>query len=158
MRPIQCFEHAGAGRGGGMVERIRVTDAASLLGVSDDTLRRWADSGRIEVDRAHGPATVDAAALAALAAQIAAESPLARMLPAEGTSSARNRVTGIVTRVVRDTVMAQVELQAGPFRFVSLMSREAADELHLEPGSIATASVKATTVVIEHADLRKDAR
>jgi molybdopterin-binding protein len=141
-----------------VVDRIRLTDAAALLGVSDDTLRRWADSGRIEVDRAHGPATVDGAALAALAARIAAESPLARLLPAGGTSSARNRVTGIVTRVLRDTVMAQVELQAGPFRFVSLMSREAADELHLEPGAIATASVKATTVVIEHAEIRRDGR
>jgi molybdopterin-binding protein len=141
-----------------MVERIRVTDAAALLGVSDDTLRRWSDAGRITIDRSGGPATVDGAALAGLATAIAAESPLARLLPAEGTSSARNRVTGIVTRVVRDTVMAQVELQAGPFRFVSLMSREAADELHLEPGAIATASVKATTVVVEHADLKKDAR
>ena len=138
-----------------MVERIKVTDAAALLGVSDDTLRRWADSGRIDVDRSNGPATVDGAALADLATSIAAESPLARMLPSGGSSSARNRVTGIVTRVVRDTVMAQVDLQAGPFRFVSLMSREAADDLHLEPGVIATASVKATTVVIEHADLRK---
>lgn len=138
-----------------MVDRIKVTDAAAVLGVSDDTLRRWADSGRIEVDRSNGPATVDGAALAALATHIAAESPLARLQPPEGTSSARNRVTGIVTRVLRDTVMAQVELQAGPFRFVSLMSREAADELHLEPGVIATASVKATTVVIEHADLKK---
>ena len=132
-----------------MVDRLKVTDAAALLGVSDDTLRRWSDSGRIRIDRSTGPATVDGAELAALATQIAAESPLARLLPTEGTSSARNRATGIVTRVVRDTVMAQVELQAGPFRFVSLMSREAADELHLEPGVIATASVKATTVVIE---------
>ena len=139
-----------------VVDRIKVTDAAALLGVSDDTLRRWADAGRIAVDRTAGPATVDGAALAALATQIAAESPLARLSPAEGTSSARNRVTGIVTRVVRDTVMAQVELQAGPFRFVSLMSREAADELRLEPGVVATASVKATTVVIEHA--KKESR
>src|ERR1700712_1438429 len=101
-----------------MVDRIKVTDAAAILGVSDDPPRRWADSGRIAVDRSNGPATVDAAALAALATQIAAESPLARLLPPEGSSSARNRVTGIVTRVVRDTVMAQVELPAGPFRFV----------------------------------------
>ncbi len=141
-----------------MVERIRVADAAALLAVSDDTLRRWADSGRIAVDREGGRATVDGAELAALAERIAAESPLARTLPPHGTSSARNRVTGIVTRVLRDTVMAQVELQAGPFRFVSLMSREAADELGLEPGVVATASMKATTVVVEHADLRKDAR
>lgn len=144
-----------------MVERIKVSDAAALLGVSDDTLRRWADSGRIQVDRVAAPATVDGAELAGLAEQIAAESPLARLLPAAGTSSARNRVTGIVTRVLRDTVMAQVELQAGPFRFVSLMSREAADELHLEAGVVATATVKATTVVIEHArsdPSRKDAK
>lgn len=141
-----------------MVERIRLTDAAALLGVSDDTLRRWAESGRIAVERDGGRATVDGAELAGLAERIAAESPLARMQPPHGASSARNRVTGIVTRVLRDTVMAQVELQAGPFRFVSLMSREAADELALEPGVVATASVKATTVVVEHAEPRKDAR
>ncbi|MFD1719981.1 TOBE domain-containing protein [Amnibacterium endophyticum] len=135
-----------------MVDRIRLTDAAALLGVSDDTLRRWADSGRIGVDRASGPATVDGAELAGLAERIAAESPLARMQPAHGASSARNRVTGVVTRVVRGAVMAQVEVQAGPFRFVSLMSREAADELALEPGVVATASVKATTVVVERAE------
>lgn len=142
-----------------MVDRIRVTEAAALLGVSDDTLRRWADAGRIAVDRDGGRATVDGAELAALAERIAAESPLARLSPPHGESSARNRVTGIVTRVVKDTVMAQVDLQAGPFRFVSLMSREAADELALEPGVVATASVKATTVVIEHADpARKEPR
>ena len=158
MRSISCSSTADAVEEAFVVDRIRLADAAALLGVSDDTLRRWADAGRIDVDRTRGPATVGGAELASLAAEIAAESPLARLLPAEGTSSARNRVTGIVTRVVRDTVMAQVELQAGPFRFVSLMSREAADELRLEPGAIATASVKATTVVIEHADLRRDAR
>ena len=65
------------------------------------------------------------------------------------SESARNRFTGLVTRVVRDTVMAQVEIQAGPHRVVSLMSREAADELRLEPGSLAVASVKATNVVVE---------
>jgi molybdopterin-binding protein len=150
--------HADAGGGGEVVDRIKVTDAAALLGVSDDTLRRWSDAGRIGIDRSSGPATVDGAELASLATQIAAESPLARMLPAGSTSSARNRVTGIVIRVVRDTVMAQVDLQAGPFRFVSLMSREAADDLRLEPGVIATATVKATTVVIEHAEPGKDAR
>lgn len=136
-----------------MVERIRVADAAALLGVSDDTLRRWSESGRVAIERlGAAPATVDGAALAALAAQIADESPLARLAPAHGTSSARNRVTGLVTRVLRDTVMAQVDVQAGPFRFVSLMSREAADELQLEPGAVATVTVKATHVVIERPD------
>ncbi|BDI21853.1 molybdopterin-binding protein [Herbiconiux sp. L3-i23] len=131
--------------------RIRISEAAALLGVSDDTIRRWGDGGRLEIERGAGPATVDAAALAALASESAAASPVAS-LTRGGHSSARNRVTGIVTRVVKDTVMAQVELQAGPFRFVSLMSREAADELGLEPGSIAVASVKATNVVIELTD------
>jgi molybdopterin-binding protein len=158
MRPIGSEVHADAGGGDLVVDRIRVADAAALLGVSDDTLRRWADSGRIRIGRGSGPATIDGAELAALATQIAAESPLARLLPAGGTSSARNRVTGIVIRIVRDTVMAQVDLQAGPFRFVSLMSREAADDLRLEPGVIATATVKATTVVIAHAEPGKDAR
>ena len=133
-----------------MADSIRVADAAALLNVSDDTLRRWADAGRISISRTR-PATIDGAELAELAGEIAAESPLAHVGPAKGTSSARNRVAGIVTRVMRDGVMAQVELQAGPFRFVSLMSREAADELGLEVGVVAVASMKATTVVVEHA-------
>lgn len=139
-----------------MPHPIRVADAATLLGVSDDTMRRWAESGRITITRPdHGPSTVDGVELATLAEEIAADSPLSKAGPASGTSSARNRIPGIVTRVVRDTVMAQVDLQAGPFRIVSLMSREAADELGLEPGVVATASVKATTVVIEAADLKE---
>lgn len=133
-----------------MPDQIRVADAAALLNVSDDTLRRWADAGRITISRTR-PATIDGAELARLAGEIAAESPLTQVSPPSGTSSARNRVAGIVTRVLRDGVMAQVELQAGPFRFVSLMSREAADELGLEIGVVAVASMKATTVVIEHA-------
>jgi molybdopterin-binding protein len=141
-----------------VADRIRVAEAAALLGVSDDTLRRWADAGRITVHRDGSRATVEGAELAALATEIAAESPLGRLAPHEGTSSARNRIRGIVTRVVRDGVMAQVDLQAGPFRIVSLMSREAADELGLEPGVVATASVKATTVVIEHDPGRRDSR
>jgi molybdopterin-binding protein len=161
MRHIDKLWAASAEESGGsrVVDRIRVSDAAALLGVSDDTLRRWAESGRITISRDGGRSVVDGAELAGLAARIAAESPLARLTPPDGTSSARNRVPGIVTRVVRDTVMAQVELQAGPFRFVSLMSREAADELGLEPGVLATASMKATTVVIEHVDpARKELR
>jgi molybdopterin-binding protein len=117
--------------------------------VSDDTVRRWADAGRLTIARgANGRQLVDGAELATLATELAAEAPLAAAFPAARTS-ARNRITGIVTRVVKDGVMAQVELQAGPFRIVSLMSREAADELALAPGSLATASVKATNVVVE---------
>ncbi|MDQ3503091.1 MAG: TOBE domain-containing protein, partial [Actinomycetota bacterium] len=88
---------------------------------------------------------VDGAELAALARELA-ETPDAVGV---GARSARNRLRGIVTKVTRDTVMAQVELQAGPFRVVSLMSREAADELALEPGVVAYASIKATNVVVE---------
>ena len=132
-----------------MVTQFRVSEAAALLGVSDDTVRRWAEAGRLDLARSDGgPAVVDGVRLAALAQELAAESALAAAFPAS-RASARNRLTGIVTRVTKDGVMAQVEMQAGPFRLVSLMSREAADELGLEPGSLAVASAKATTVVVE---------
>lgn len=121
-----------------------VSEAATLLGVSDDTLRRWADAGRFSLVRGKsGRMVVDGVELAAVAQQLAGEAA------AGGVTSARNRLRGIVTRVVRDTVMAQVEMQAGPFRVVSLISREAADELGLEVGVLAVASVKATNVVVE---------
>jgi molybdopterin-binding protein len=122
----------------------RIAEAASLLGVSDDTVRRWIDSDRLPAHRDAGPAVVDGADLARVATQLR-EPPEPRTTP----SSARNRLTGIVTRVVRDTVMAQVEIQAGPFRLVSLMSREAADELGLEVGVRAVATVKATQVSVD---------
>jgi molybdopterin-binding protein len=124
----------------------RIAEAAELLGVSDDTVRRWIDSGRLPVRReAGGPAQVDGADLARIATSLH-EPPEPG---ATRSSSARNRLTGIVTGVTRDTVMAQVEIQAGPFRVVSLMSREAADELGLEVGVRAVATVKATQVSID---------
>ncbi len=125
----------------------RIREAADLLGVSDDSLRRWADGGRLAtvVDES-GRQVVDGAELARFAATNAAPVPAAGTI---GRESARNRFVGLVTRVVRDTVMAQVEMQCGPYRVVSLMSREAADELGLEPGVTAVAAVKATTVVVE---------
>jgi molybdopterin-binding protein len=117
-------------------------DVADLLGVSDDTVRRWAESGRLPTSRDDaGRQVAEGADVAALAQALAEE-------PAPLRTSARNRMRGIVTRVVRDGVMAQVELQAGPYRLVSLMSREAADELGLEVGVLAEASVKATNVVV----------
>ncbi|HOB57727.1 MAG TPA: TOBE domain-containing protein [Rhodoglobus sp.] len=128
------------------VTDFTVKQAAALLGVSDDTLRRWADAGRLTLSGS--PATVAGSQLAALAQELAAESALDDAFP-HSRASARNRVTGIVTKVTKDTVMAQVELQAGPFRIVSLMSSEAATELGLEPGSLAVASIKATNVVVE---------
>jgi len=117
--------------------------------VSDDTVRRWIDSGRLPVGTdENGRRAVDGEALAEFARGLAAATPRSRpeLIVAE---SARNRFTGLVTRVVRDTVMAQVEIQAGPFRVVSLMSREAADDLDLRPGVLAVASVKSTNVVVE---------
>ncbi|CAB4926052.1 unannotated protein [freshwater metagenome] len=123
----------------------RIAEAAQLLGVSDDTVRRWIDGDRLVAHRGAGPAQVDGTDLARVAAEL-------HEAPAPGTtrgSSARNRLTGIVTRVVRDTVMAQVEIQCGPYRMVSLMSREAADELGLEIGVRAVATVKATQVSVD---------
>ncbi|MGZ4743852.1 MAG: TOBE domain-containing protein [Oryzihumus sp.] len=128
---------------------FRIREAAELLGVSDDTVRRWADAGRLEtVTDASGRRTVEGAVLARFAEELAAaaERPQPRPVVSE---SARNRFQGLVTKVLRDTVMAQVEIQAGPHRFVSLMSREAADELGLEPGVLAIAAVKSTNVVVE---------
>ncbi len=127
---------------------FRIKQAAGLLGVSDDTVRRWIDAGRVPVttDDA-GRQIIDGAPLAALAEELA-KNPGGDGAPAIAGQSARNQLTGLVTRVLRDTVMAQVDLQCGPFRIVSLMSREAADELGLEPGVLAVASIKSTNVVI----------
>jgi molybdopterin-binding protein len=128
---------------------LRMADAARLLGVSDDTVRRWADTGRLEagLDDA-GRRVIEGAELARFAGEQNAALDALDAGPIVG-ASARNRFTGIVTRVVKDTVMAQVELAAGPFRVVSLMSAEAATELGLEPGVLAVASVKSTNVVVE---------
>lgn len=125
----------------------RVREAAELLGVSDDSLRRWADSGRVATSTDEsGRRVIDGAELAQFATKNAGPVPQAGAMSRE---SARNRFVGLVTRVVRDTVMAQVEMQCGPYRVVSLMSREAADELGLAPGVTAVASVKSTNVVVE---------
>lgn len=125
---------------------MRIGQAAELLGVSDDTVRRWVDSGRLAARRTPGGRRViDGAELARFAADQAR--PMER--PVVGAESARNRLTGIVTKVTSDTVMAQVEIQAGPYRLVSLMSREAADELGLVPGVVAVAAIKATNVIVE---------
>jgi len=127
----------------------RIREAADLLGVSYDTMLRWADSGRIDkITDDAGRLAVDGAALAEFARERAEAAASAETGPVTA-QSVRNRFTGLVTRVVKDTVMAQVEIQAGPHRFVSLLSREAADELGLEPGMLAVAAVKATNVSVE---------
>lgn len=120
-------------------------------------MRRWADGGRLAARRtAGGHRVVEGAGLAGLAKELASEAVAGgepnAVLPAGAAQSARNRFIGIVTGVTRDTVMAQVEVQAGPHRVVSLMSREAADALALEPGTRVVASVKATNVVVEVPD------
>jgi len=121
-----------------MDDGIRIGAAATALGVSIDTLRRWERSGRVSFSRRG-------------AERILSQDELSRLLRERATTgtSARNRLRGIVVAVHRDGVMAQVELACGPHRIVSLMSREAADQLGLAPGDPATAVVKATTVVVE---------
>ena len=124
---------------------MRVGKAAELLRVSPDSVRRLIDSGQIKTGRSvGGQRQIDSAALARYMA--AMPRPVA---PPVVSESARNRFQGIVTRVVKDGVAALVEMQAGPHRIVSLMTRDAADELRLAPGVIAVASIKSTNVVIE---------
>lgn len=121
----------------------RLREAAALLGVSDDTVRRWADAGRLPTSTDEsGRRAVDGADLAAFAVSLADQ-------PQPSASSMRNRFPGIVTRVVRGDVAAQVEVQAGPHRFVSLLTAEAVDDLDLKPGDRAVATVKATNVAVD---------
>jgi molybdopterin-binding protein len=130
---------------GGAVRAFRIGDAADLLGVSTDTVRRWIDAGRLPANRdEHGHRSIAGPDLAAFAVTLAGDPD-----SESDRSSARNRLRGIVTAVVKDAVMAQVDIQAGPFRVVSLMSREAVDDLDLQVGSVAVAVIKSTTVVVE---------
>lgn len=122
----------------------RIAEAARLLGVSDDTVRRWIDQDALPVTT-DSPARIPGESLARHAVALAAAPPP----PGDVLSSARNRFTGLVTRVQVDGVMAQVDIQAGPHRFVSLLSAEAVRELDLQPGSLAVAVIKATTVIVE---------
>ncbi|HEU4979322.1 MAG TPA: TOBE domain-containing protein [Solirubrobacteraceae bacterium] len=122
-----------------MEDLIRIGAAANALGVSVDTLRRWERDGRVAFERRGGRRWIGSEELARLLRERAGG----------GRSSARNRLQGVVLAVQRDGVMAQVELACGAHRIVSLMSREAADQLDLKPGDPATAVIKATTVVVE---------
>lgn len=132
--------------------------AAELLGVSVDKLRRWADDDRLATERTPGGhRIIDGVELARFASELAEadqdEDPGGSRSIA--SVSARNRFLGLVTRVVRNDVMAQVEIQAGPHRLVSLVSAEAVDDLGLEPGVLASAMVKSTNVVVERPATRR---
>ena len=142
LEPCRCNGHSG------IVSHVRTTyrigQVADLLGVSPDTVRRWADSGRLAMRRTTaGERMIDGVALARL---LVDEAPPRRP---ETSQSARNRFPGVVTAVEKDAIMAKVEIHAGPHRIVSLMSAEAADELGLVPGAYAVAVVKATNVIVE---------
>lgn len=126
--------------------QVRIRKAAELIGVSDDTVRRWVEGGTLTATLdEQGRQVIDGAQLAEHARNTAREIPD----PSHVGRSARNRFVGLVTEVISDTVMAQVEMQCGPHRVVSLMSSEAVRELNLVPGTIAVAIVKATTVIVE---------
>jgi molybdopterin-binding protein len=129
------------------VTTYRVAEAADLLGVSDDTVRRWIDQGRLATVREAGRTTVDGVELAALAESLA-DAPDREGLRASSVS-ARNRLPGIVVAVRKDAVMAQVEMICGPHRIVSLLSSDAVEELGLARGERAIASIKSTNVVLE---------
>ena len=120
--------------------------AAALLGVSDDTVRRWIDSGRLPAVRDHAGRWLVVGRDLAVVAQDEAVPPEVPGMPA---SSASNRMPGIVTRVDREGLLARVQIQAGPFPVVSVMAAEVVDELGLEPGALVVASVPATHVVVE---------
>jgi molybdopterin-binding protein len=123
----------------------RVGQVADLLGVSPDTVRRWADAGRLAMKREQGQRVIDGADLA----RFLTETSVAAIDELPVQESARNRFPGIVTKVEKDGLVAVVHIQAGPHRVVSLMTREAADELALEPGDFAVGVVKSTNVVVE---------
>ncbi|AIT61548.1 TOBE domain-containing protein [Corynebacterium doosanense] len=126
---------------------IRIKTAAILLGVSDDTVRRWVSQGKLQST----DGGVDGASLAAFANERARDQALGDPASQE-IQSARNQLTGLVTRITSDTVMSQVELQCGPYRVVSLISTEAVRDLGLEVGSVATAGIKATNVTVSLPD------
>jgi molybdopterin-binding protein len=122
-----------------MEDLVRIGAAASALGVSADTLRRWEKAGRVSFERRGNQRFLRATDLA----------DLVRERSGGGHTSARNRLAGVVVAVETDGVMAKVDLACGPYRIVSLMSREAAEDLALAPGVPATAVVKSTTVIVE---------
>lgn len=125
--------------------QLRISEAAELLGVSSDTVRRAIDAGKLTAGKdASGRTVVEAVDVARMASD---QSHVAQV-GTVGTSSPRNQMRGVVTRILSDTVMSQVDVQAGPFRLVSLLSTEAVEEMALEVGSVVITSVKATHVTV----------
>lgn len=138
-----------------VMTQIRIRKAAALLNVSDDTVRRWIDRGKLAYTLdTSGRMVVDGVDLARLAQERAERQRVAN--PDEeddrGSTSARNQFEGLVTKVVSDTVMSSVEMQCGMYRVLALISTEAANELGLKPGSLAVARVKATNVIVDQKD------
>jgi molybdopterin-binding protein len=123
-----------------VAEYLRIGEVAQAVGASVDTLRRWEAAGTVSFERRGNQRVLRADKLSDLTAAVSSR---------DKTSSARNRFHGVVVGVVRDRVMAQVEMVCGDYRVVSLMSREAADELGLEVGKHATAVIKSTNVIVE---------
>jgi molybdopterin-binding protein len=125
---------------------MRIGEAAEMLGVSVETVRRWGSEGRIELVRTAGnQRRVSVSSVRSLAEQRRRETSDTAIV----AQSARNRFIGIVTRVEKDRVAAVVEVQAGPHRLVSLMTAEAVEELNLKVGDEAICVVKATNVIVE---------
>ena len=131
--------------------QLRISEVAALLQVSDDTVRRWVDAGRLTLagEDGGGRKVISGAEVARFVVEDRTRRNSRDDETATWPVSARNHFEGIVTEVQRDALVAKVELQAGPFRVVSLMTREAVDELGLELGSLATAVVKSTSVIIQ---------
>ena len=131
---------------------FRISEASALLGVSDDTVRRLIDSGRLpEHLDTHNRKVIDGAALAAYAAA----QPSAPEETFGSKVSARNRLVGLVTEVKTDGVMGQVKMRCGPYTITSLISADSVRELELQPGSLAVAVVKSTNVIIETPEVAK---
>lgn len=125
----------------------KISTIAGLLGVSDDTVRRWLDDGALRPgEQASGPATVDGASVVEL---LKAKPETHQQELGLETQSIRNHLAGLVVNIVKDRVMSQVELQCGAYRMVSLVSTEAVEQLGLEVGSVAVAQVKATNVSLK---------
>jgi excisionase family DNA binding protein len=132
------------------MSQFRISRAAQLLGVSDDTVRRWLEAGRLPLDRDHsGRMVIDGAALATYA-QARARPPLDPLSLVARMDY--NRFVGLVTNVLADTETAQIEIQCGPYRVVSQMSTDTTNSLDLTPGALAVAVMKSTQVVIETPD------